>query len=478
LPLQSWEVDSLEGLMVATSSTANGATSAAANTGASTATISQSTVQRRHNIAPLHCEPPVGIPSQCCLGTFSGMARIVPNAFRQQCAHVSVLQQMTELHNAAMEYNNNNNNTHNSNQGGCDVCYLLEYLREQNKRLTILGDSVSHQTFQGLVCELYRRQYHVEETSRKFHNPNQQSQGRRNDYNNNKKKNKRRGRRQQQQQQQDNATDANVILTQCQGLNHCLHLVRTIRVTSPLWQQDQTNNGTINPVVFHFYHQYRLPFADPKQQEMVMASGDILLLNFGLHWGANYHGTQEREQVVASLTSPDHPPSPQHLELALASFFKDLDNYTKRSNGDPKRVLVRETTSQHFDAPGGDYSFVKKKTKKNKKTSEKQQPLECVPYVATGNNTTTQWREQAIFRAAHMAGYSLDVANGSLSSNLQKKRQERHHVTVLPYADFTKPLHGLHPYEAEGKGGDCTHYCSTPYLFLPLWKSLRLALVQ
>jgi hypothetical protein len=51
-------------------------------------------------------------------------------------------------------------------------------------------------------------------------------------------------------------------------------------------------------------------------------------------------------------------------------------------------------------------------------------------------------------------------------------------VVVLPYFNFTSQHHGMHP-----KGGDkeddfqdCTHYCSSPYVYYPLWRSLRLAM--
>jgi hypothetical protein len=39
----------------------------------------------------------------------------------------------------------------------------------------------------------------------------------------------------------------------------------------------------------------------------------------------------------------------------------------------------------------------------------------------------------------------------------------------LPFFNLTAQLHYLHPSE-------CTHYCSTPYLWMPIWRSLRLAM--
>jgi hypothetical protein len=42
-------------------------------------------------------------------------------------------------------------------------------------------------------------------------------------------------------------------------------------------------------------------------------------------------------------------------------------------------------------------------------------------------------------------------------------------LVVLPYRDFMMPLHDLH-------GKECTHFCASAYQYVPIWRSLRLAM--
>jgi hypothetical protein len=42
-------------------------------------------------------------------------------------------------------------------------------------------------------------------------------------------------------------------------------------------------------------------------------------------------------------------------------------------------------------------------------------------------------------------------------------------LVVLPYRDFLMPLHDLH-------GKECTHFCASAYQYVPIWRSLRLAM--
>lgn len=39
---------------------------------------------------------------------------------------------------------------------------------------------------------------------------------------------------------------------------------------------------------------------------------------------------------------------------------------------------------------------------------------------------------------------------------------------VLPFTKYTRSLHYLHP-----GGSDCTHICYTPFVWMPMWRSLR-----
>jgi hypothetical protein len=42
-------------------------------------------------------------------------------------------------------------------------------------------------------------------------------------------------------------------------------------------------------------------------------------------------------------------------------------------------------------------------------------------------------------------------------------------LMVLPYREFLLPMHDLH-------GGECTHFCASPSQYVPIWRSLRLAM--
>ena len=409
---------------------------------------------------------------------------------------------------------------------GCDVCVVLQYLQRRNQSLTFLGDSMTHQTVQGLVCELYRRNYLVQEEVLRF---NYGRGGGGGGGGGGRGRGKRRRRTEKTNQNHNNnnnnsssssRSDPSIMTSNCTGINHCLHLVRTIRVSSPLWPPGSS-------VTIKFFHHYRLPFVDISQRDMVLqaASNGVLILNYGLHWGANNHGRQgqgppEQQGSLQDIvprpyfeaTSPNNPPNPRHLEGALADFLNQLAEHSSPSiasssklllsttNSQP-RILIRETSAQHFDAPQGDYSFVKKEK------HPRQDPLRCVPYqdepidMATTTTTTNNnnnnhtndddtpvsrdWRKTVLYGAAQRAKYTVDVVGPHRHHHqpppppqTTSSRSSRRHVTVLPFADFTKALHGLHPYEEAGggKGGDCTHYCSTPFVYYPLWRSIRMAL--
>jgi hypothetical protein len=43
-------------------------------------------------------------------------------------------------------------------------------------------------------------------------------------------------------------------------------------------------------------------------------------------------------------------------------------------------------------------------------------------------------------------------------------------LTILPFREYTSQFHDLHA------TGDCSHFCTTPSLWMPLWRTLRLAL--
>jgi hypothetical protein len=495
LPLQPWELESLQGLHQAGLATTM-------------------TNKQKQQVTNDSCQPPNGIPAACCLGTFAGMGRIITNR-RHTCAHTATaLENLTTTTNAAT-----------SNNRGCDVCALVEQLRETNQSMAFVGDSMSHQIFQGLVCEFYRRRYIVQESTVSLYRDEP---------------------RQHRRRQRD-------PLSCPSNHNHCLHMARSIQVSSPTWEDDPndpSNTTSTTTVTFKFFHIYRLPFADLQQEHRVLEAASILVVNFGLHWGANYginrnnnHATLARSAVspnkigttrthakdrLAWLTSPDNPPTPEHLENVLTTWLRKAQLVAAASatgtshrhhHHKPLQILMRETSTQHFDAVGGDYSFVKQRYRNAASSSSaatsttrtaiavqgprnvKRKRLQCVSFYdkhdekSNGINTsatfTSGWREQVIRNAAHRANYSIRelpiVAVGATNAMTPNElpppnplftRPPAPVVTILPFAEWTRPLHDLHPYDDDDEGGgDCTHYCSSPFLYMPLWRSIRVGIL-
>ena len=149
-----------------------------------------------------------------------------------------------------------------------------------------------------------------------------------------------------------------------------------------------------------------------------------------------------------------------HYVSALRDLFHDV---TKQ--GSVKLLVHRETSAQHFDADGGEYSLFAAKEKE-------KQVNECRPFQQ--NDTSVGWREKAVQMAANASGHKL-IMSGSNMPPLDRSQNTLQEVVVLPYFNFTSQHHELHPRDKEGSD-DCTHYCSSPHVYYPLWRSLRLAM--
>jgi hypothetical protein len=70
-----------------------------------------------------------------------------------------------------------------------------------------------------------------------------------------------------------------------------------------------------------------------------------------------------------------------------------------------------------------------------------------------------------------------------MDSAMQPLKNGIREIAILPYYNFSAKLHDLHIIldidSAKNKTeyrGECTHFCSTPFLWLPLWRSFRLAM--
>jgi hypothetical protein len=235
---------------------------------------------------------------------------------------------------------------------------------------------------------------------------------------------------------------------------------------------------------------------------------DILLWNFGLHWQRpaltrQYYGRMKailqalKEHVIISPSTNTTTTTTTTGGGASANTTNTANDTTtneKHQNTKFKLLLYRETSAQHFPFPGGDWGG----------------GLTCSPLNFTSANETQDasvavpfYREVTLRKAAWDTGFNVftvgpasgqggggegggssgnpNFTSGQLLQLLQPPEEQASEPTaaaaatshpdiiMLPYAKFTSELYDLHPDE-------CTHYCSTPFLWMPLWRSFRLAM--
>jgi hypothetical protein len=168
----------------------------------------------------LVCNKPRVTPESCCPGF------IMPGAPYKLCSHVDY----ERVGRLARQFANQ------WPSSSCDMCRIMEILRQRNEKLTVLGDSVTLQTFEGLFCELSRRNYLVvrDTTFRPLFDEVEGSQIRSN---------------------------------------------QTISVTSPTWSQHEV----VHIQLFFIYSPpFRISEDDAKQ---IYQTGGVIWFNFGLHGG-------------------------------------------------------------------------------------------------------------------------------------------------------------------------------------------------
>jgi hypothetical protein len=172
-----------------------------------------------------------------------------------------------------------------------------------------------------------------------------------------------------------------------------------------------------SPVQMKFFFQYRYPFYYPNEEILVATSADVLVTNLGLHWSWN-----GRMYETGRM----------HYRKSMHHLFRNLQAY-----GSYQLLIHRETSAQHFDASGGDWGL-------RRPTSLRQ----CVPHNKN-ESVVGRWREEKVSQAT---------------------RRLNHTIVMLPWWDYTAQHHEMHPRE------ECSHYCSSPFLYYPLWRGLRRAM--
>jgi hypothetical protein len=199
--------------------------------------------------------------------------------------------------------------------------------------------------------------------------------------------------------------------------------IRTVKIT--------TFAASDHNVTLKFFFQYKpLVGKVPTHVNLVAAGTDILFFNFGLHF---------------------HPSEESNYQTQMSALMMEL----KETKHNISLLAFRETSAQHFNGNGGEY--------KNRNSSE------CVP-LDTTKDSLFGWRDRDFTDVAKQAGFRVLVADPSRNSLSLFPRTTNDEVVVVPFANFSAQFHDLHAHN------ECTHYCSTPHLWYPLWRSLRFAM--
>jgi hypothetical protein len=367
--------------------------------------------QKCDNVRPSH------VPKYCCIGT-------VPHRLEKRyCKKPQPVYDM--LTHYATSYldnipvntsimNNNNNNAISLPKQGCDFCRIIDYLFLYNWTLAFQGDSIMYQHWNGIHCEMLNRGYNVTPLGHTFIK---------------------------------NVTGEYGIIE--------IHSYRISRIP---WQQQQeqqqsttsttsTSSDNISgTVTISFYFMYRPYISDIRE---FLLQHDVIVFDHGLHW------------------TPREPDLYQFDMTTLLSTYKNSKKL--------KLVAWRQTTAQHFDTPGGFYFRMASSSNNNNNncTAINTTTMDGTYYYdkEIGPNFYYDFMKKAI-AASNMTLLDASDPNFLLNipvSSRSNKDSSTNEIVVLPYNEFTIPLHYLHPYE-------CTHYCHHPHLWLPVWRWLRIAL--
>jgi hypothetical protein len=213
-----------------------------------------------------------------------------------------------------------------------------------------------------------------------------------------------------------------------------------IHISSPQWKLP---NGTVGGTLQMLFLN-AMKFPKKLQQWDVIGNVDILVANYGVHWAYNATHTAK---------------TPEAYALQMNRTFFHWTEMIKAGKKLPRLTAMRETSGQHFGSDSGEYFYWYKQPNRS---------MTCIPNPQT---TVVGWREKVATAAAKANGFQVHMADDTLE--LPKKPQTPFELIWLPFLNYTSELHFFHPFYREGT--DCSHFCQSPYLWWPVWRSLRLA---
>jgi hypothetical protein len=216
-----------------------------------------------------------------------------------------------------------------------------------------------------------------------------------------------------------------------------MHSITTLEIASPIWN---TNEGSA--VTVKYFSQYRQRdtvtevYNESVKHILLLDGGtDILFFNVGLHWGPAGMQDQYKARMRATMKSL------KQYAMDKISLF----------------VFWETSAHQQFNNSGGYYI--------NGRRSRG-----CVPHKS--DDSLFGWRERALLDAINETGLTILPIDpgGKKSPIMHPTRDKQNEIVLIPFKKFADELFDLH------NGNECTHYCSTPHLWNPLWRSLRLAM--
>jgi hypothetical protein len=214
------------------------------------------------------------------------------------------------------------------------------------------------------------------------------------------------------------------------GWRYCIGQKTEMLIQEPSFE-DNDDDQRKTAHIYH-YGMYRPNDRDDNAEvkQHIMATSDVVVFDFGLHWTP-----LEASDFGRAMTS------------FLRGFAAPDNNLTL--------LAWRETSAQHFDADGGHFG-----------NERRGDTCTAIQTNMAPKGANTGFRLPLMKQATFDAGLTW---TSPLDPNFSSSVVNEPELVVLPFRDYTVPLHYLHP-------GECTHYCHSPHMWLPIWRALRLAI--
>jgi hypothetical protein len=351
------------------------------------------------------------VTSRCCIGSISvGGYQYYAGHHNKTCIqNITAYEKVRdytidELNSIPISNDGNTQSSSSSSSSSslmqCDICRIIQIVSTlKHRRISIVGDSIQRQLFNGMECELLRRGFNISEWKiEKW-----------------------------EDEPRPNYT----------GWKFGIKDQSCFTISVPDWLSKNNNNNNNKSIVHDVevevcnFNHYR-PYPDMIQHKKIVNISDIMVIDYGLHY------------------LPDEPGG-------YTEYFDTLIGLMELGKDAPNcHLIYRESSAQHFDRPGGGFSWY-----------DRPKSKQCIPHY--GNHSEYDVRNNIIFNAARSQNYSIVSPDGnSLLSSSSRRKVVVGELNFLPFWNFTSKLSFLH-----ASNDDCSHFCYTPDLWITTWRNLR-----